>query len=303
MAEKQWYEEYEQVRTPDKERISKIVQRLKGPERTAAEFAEATGLTTAMLSRIINGKYAKPITVDVLAKLAGEDRDTLDMLLRANGMISPEMKEKRQSDPMFARRNEMFERERDMMSIVSNELFERGVLMRKVSRGINSINTVTGSRFFTSEIRSRFAVEMLDTNRSYVWHFMFITGSIKPDSEPMETRWYTQRMIERYSYLFLQDAWEPELLKNQKLSFAFCDRSYFEQFIEAMQDAKLHNRMSAILVDIENAKVVEEKSLVCSDFQDMSSLFSRPLISDETVNEGQCSYFPFYSNDHMEDNE
>jgi hypothetical protein len=114
--------------------------------------------------------------------------------------------------------------------------------------------------------------------------------------------YYVHRIIERYSYLFLQDAWEPESLCEKKVSFVFCERVFYDRFIECMSEAKLHNRMSAILIDIETEKVVEELSIVCSDFQDMDSPFSQPVIIDEPEDH-RGSFFFFFDDDKKGDNE
>lgn len=67
-----------------------------------------------------------------------------------------------------------------------------------------------------------------------------------------------------------------------------------------MQDAKLHNRMSAILVDIEKGEVVKEKTLICSDFQDVDSPFNTPIIEDEPEDKDKYNYFFFFDPDNNE---
>lgn len=302
MKDEKWYEDYKQVRTPDKERISKIVLKIKGADRTAADLAESTGLTPAMVSRIMNGKYAKPLTLDVLIKLAGEDVETMKELLSANGMISPEQQEKRnQRDVWAVRRNNMMERERNIVSIISNELFERGVLMRKLPTFLGGMRREeTEAKLFTRRIPARFAVEMLDTNKPYKWYFTIISSTFDEGDTEEDIIRCIQMVVDRYSTIFLQDAWEPQTLKGTKISFTFCEKVYYDRFVEVMQDAKLHNRMSAVLVDIEEGKVMEEKSLVCSDFQDMSSPFSMPVIEEDTnENRGRQLFFFFDDDNNM----
>lgn len=72
MTEAELKENFVQVRTPDKERIARITKGLIGENRTAAEFAQAVGLSPSMVSRIINGKYQKPLTEDILVKLVSD---------------------------------------------------------------------------------------------------------------------------------------------------------------------------------------------------------------------------------------
>lgn len=311
MEDKKWYEDYKQVRTPDKERISKIVTDKRGVERKAADYAAAVDITPAMMSRIINGNYAKPLTVDVLVKLSEGNDEVLRDLLSANGMISPEEQNRRIGrDKMRERRMQFMDRERSMQNTVFSELFSKGVPMKRISsrtflQGSNAQQS--SSKFFRQSFLTRYAVEM-QGEKPYEWYFI-LNPSILDEEDlqnneylQRELDWNRHRMIERYSVIFLQDAWEPETLKDKKISFVFAERKFYESFVDLMQEAKLHNRMSAILVDLDADKVVDETSLVCTDFQDMSSPFSMPVIEEDAyVGEGGQLFFFF--DDNKEDNE
>ena len=68
----------------------------------------------------------------------------------------------------------------------------------------------------------------------------------------------TARIIESISPWLLLDAWMPEVLDASKFSFVFLDLFIFEEFINAMQHAKLNTEMTAILLDVDNYSVVKE---------------------------------------------
>jgi len=54
------------------------------------------------------------------------------------------------------------------------------------------------------------------------------------------------------------DAWSLEYVKKDKFSFCFVDEELFQAFVDAMQVAKLHTEMTAILMDTENYTVLRE---------------------------------------------
>ena len=302
MTEAELKENFVQVRTPDKERIARITKGLIGENRTAAEFAQAVGLSPSMVSRIINGKYQKPLTEDILVKLVSdcseEQEEKLQLLIRANGMMSKEQKERRYgADRIHSRMSEVRDREISIQNIITSELFARGVTVLKVSRLVYS-DRLQDSKFLVRAIPYSLVIAMVDAEEPYEWGFVIAPQSFDADDTDNDRRYVFQRLIERYSYLFLMDAWEPNSLSSKKTSFVFLDQSFFDMFVDIMQDAKLHNRMSAILVDIEKGEVLEEKSLVCSDFQDMDSPFSTPIIKDEP--EDGDNFFFFFDPDNKE---
>ena len=302
MTEAELKENFVQVRTPDKERIARITKGLIGENRTAAEFAQAVGLSPSMVSRIINGKYQKPLTEDILVKLVSdcsdEQNEKLELLIAANGMISKEQQERRYGPDRYrARITEMRDREISIQNIVTSELFARGVTVRKISR-FDYAGRLQDSKFFSRAVPYSLVIAMVDAENPYEWGFIIAPQIFDVDETERDRRYVFQRLIERYSYLFLMDAWEPNSLSSKKTSFVFLDQSFFDMFVDIMQDAKLHNRMSAILVDIEKGEVVKEKSLVCSDFQYMDSPFSTPVIKDEP--EDGDNFFFFFDPDNKE---
>lgn len=302
MTEAELKENFVQVRTPDKERVARITKGLIGENRTAAEFAQAVGLSPSMVSRIINGKYQKPLTEDILVKLVSdcldEQNEKLESLIVANGMISKERQERRYGpDRYHSRMYESRDREISIQNIITSELFARGIAVRKISR-FGYSDRLQDSKFFSRTVPYSLVIAMVDAEEPYEWGFIIVPRIFDADETERDRRFVYQRMIERYSYLFLMDAWEPKFLANKKTSFVFVDQILFEMFVDTMQDAKLHNRMSAILIDIEKGEVLKDKSLVCSDFQDMDSPFSTPIIKDEP--EDGDNFFFFFDPDNKE---
>lgn len=54
------------------------------------------------------------------------------------------------------------------------------------------------------------------------------------------------------------DAWGSPALMGDKFSFAFVDEDIFQEFIDALQDAKLHTEMTALLMDAQTFAVTKE---------------------------------------------
>lgn len=77
--------------------------------------------------------------------------------------------------------------------------------------------------------------------------------------------------LSRISGCFLLDAWQSEEVRGTKVSFAFIDRNIYEQFVASLQNAKLHNEMSVILVDPEGYSVVEE-TWIPGDYECLSNI-------------------------------
>lgn len=306
MDEQKWYEKYKQARTPDKERISKIVTDKKGAERSAAEYATAIDITAPMLSRIMRGNYAKPLTVDVLAKLSEGDDEVLRMLLRANGMISPEEQDRRQSRDVWQdRRYRFMDRERSMQTTIFSELFSREVTMKRISmHGFShNMNNEANSSSLFNKIYTRTAIEVLG-DQNYEWYFLLVPSIYEEGDGEDDIRRVCGITVERFSGLFLQDAWEPESLKNKKFSIVFAHKEYFYAFLDAMHHNKLNNCFTAILLDLNNGIVENEVSLVSKEKNKYESPFKLPTI-DSNVEDGKGGFYFFFDfdDDKKEDNE
>ena len=263
-------EDYVQVRPPIKPMMTEIVHAMKGTERSMADFAAATGVSTSMLSRIVNGNYSKPISMDILQKIATcvADDCPLDLedLLEANGMMTKE--EASRVSTMERRRQRMMEqqrRRRDMREIVTDELFARGISIKKL--GMPERSELPSSKLFRGARVCDLAITLPDDE--YIeWGFSMLSVIREEGDTEQDDAFYLKRIIDNYAVIFLQDAWEPENSKHNKFSFGFADETYFNMFVDALQVAKFNNRMSAILIDVNTRKVVKEHNFPCRNFPD-----------------------------------
>ena len=285
---------YIQVRTPDVSRIAEIVLVAKGVERTMAKFAEDTGINPSTLSRIVNGKIKKPLTMDVIEavidKKSSSCEISMEELIRANGMMEQEAYEHRSHrDPFIMRRRAADDRMVSMKTIILNELYRRSIAYKKVRRDeIEEMPMVV--REFGS--MQRILLNMLESENENYWGFVFNSSIVDP--EELETgyvrrdvRYFMNRVLSIYGSIFLADAWEPETLENMKCSFVFCDEHFYDVFRERLSRAKIQSSMTMILLNIEEAKVVKEELLPGCSFENQDNYFDIPI---DDADDGTSNY-------------
>lgn len=296
--------DYVQVRPPVKGVMTKAINDIKGPDRSMAELAAASGVSTSMLSRIVNGNYTKPIAIEILQKLAACSPEgcpvDLEILLDCNGMMTKEDAAKR--SPMELRRQRMIEqqrRRRDMRDIITEELFARGVAIKKL--GVLNRSEIKSSKLFMGARVCDMAITLPD--EEYMeWGFSMLSRIREADDTDRDAEFYLRRIIDNYAVIFLQDAWEPENSTYNKFSFAFVDETFFNLFIDALEMAKFNNRMSAILIDIDKRKVIKEYNFPCKNFASADSLFDTPVHQDDDVR-GDYKQMTFFDGFNWEDDE
>ena len=298
-------DDYVQVRPPVKEVMTKAINEIKGPDRSMAELAAAADLSTSMLSRIVNGNYTKPIAVEILQKLAACAPEgcpvDLEVLFDCNGMMTKEEAARRGT--MDQRRQRMMEqrnRRRDMRDIITDELFARGIAIKKL--GVPNRSEVRDSKLFSGAMVCDMAITLPD--QEYIeWGFSMLSAIHEEDDTDRDDAFYIRRIIDNYAVIFLQDAWEPENSKHNKFSFGFADETYFNMFIEALQVARFNNRMSAILININTRKVVKEYNFPCKNFSETESLFDMPVHQEEEHGKGDFRQMTFFDGFNGEDTE
>lgn len=289
-------DDYVQVRPPVKEMMTKAINDIKGPDRSMAELAEAAGVSTSMLSRIVNGNYTKPISVEILQKLAACAPEgcpvDLEILFDCNGMMTKEEAARRRT--MDHRRQRMMEqqqRRRDMRDIITDELFARGIAIKKL--GIPTRSEVHDSKLFAGARVCDMAITLPD--EEYIeWGFSMLSALHEEGDTERDDAFYIRRIIDNYAVIFLQDAWEPDNSKHNKFSFGFADEGFFNRFIDALEVAKLNNRMSAILINLNTRKVVKEYNFPCKNFPDTPSLFDAPVHQEEERRRGDFRQMTFF---------
>ena len=288
--------DYEQVRTPDFARIGECITHAKGPDRNMAQFADVAGIGASTLSRIVNKVSSKPLSKETIVKIyeARADKDAvmlLDALARANGMFPKDYAERVRSDDHYAAmRNEMISRERMMKNSLIGGVVACGIPVKQV---VNTPLLCKNAQvpLLYPRRRGDFILNLdSESSTSPVgnWTFFLYPQYHHYESEEAYQRNIKRdaaRIIESISPWLLLDAWMPEVLEASKFSFVFLDLFIFEEFITAMQHAKLNTEMTAILLDVENYSVVKEVWLP-GNYKQLSniSIFEVPAPTVDTDN-------------------
>ena len=261
-------DEYEQVRTPDFAAIASYVNMAKGPERSMAQFAEVTGIGASTLSRIVNGRSAKPLSKENIIKIyecraTQEDTFLLDTLARANGMFPKEYADRvKARDRFAARRNEEISRERMMKTALIAGIVGCGMPVSEVVNTPLYRSSVCPA--YLPRRRGDFVLMLgadeNDPGIKKTWTF-FLFPTIFDEAEVerhRSVRSIVRDIIDRLNGWFVLDAWDSDFLRGDKFSFAFIDEGIFQEFVDALQSAKLHTEMTAILMNPTDYTVEKE---------------------------------------------
>ena len=89
MAYMEKLSEYVRTRDPDRDKLSELVVKAKGPKRSMRKFAEEIGVNPSTLSRLVNQKTAGAVTDKLIAEIAThadpESGVTFEELIDAGG--------------------------------------------------------------------------------------------------------------------------------------------------------------------------------------------------------------------------
>ncbi len=298
-------EDYIQVNLPMKNVMKAVVNAMKGSDRPMSDFADVTGVSTSMLSRIVRGDYSKPISIDILQKIASQKATDCSLglkdLLEANGMMPKEAAS--QADTMDKKHMKGIEnknRRENMSEIIADELFSRGIAIKKLMPPARRENLI--SEIYKGTRKSDLIIGLPD-ERDLVWVFNMIPEIREIYDTGKDDVNQIKRIFSSHAGVFLQDAWNHEESKGIKHSFAFADGIYYKLFIDALSNAKLNNQMSAILIDVDKRIVIDEHCFSCISYPDPKEFFGQPVPSDdESQNEdfGHLSFYEVYNEEDTE---
>lgn len=300
---------YKQIRTPDYAALANYVNRAKGDKRTMAQFAEDTGIGASTLSRIANMKIQKPLAIEVLFTIYENRADPQDdrlgiLLARANGLVSPErIGAMNERHSRYGRQYEEENRELMMKNGIIAGVAAAGIPIIKVEnstmltrRQLDVPLTYHGP-VYNFRMLIGPTVSGIDT-----WDFYTYSGLVfgQDDPYPRNPEFMCRDAFRRIQHHLLRDAWEPESLRNRKISIAFLDEEVFNLFVEAIRPAKVHNEFSALLLNRHTFSVIDEVWFP-GQYTGLSnvSIFQMPAPIDSDDDTDYEDYEP----ENMEDNE
>ena len=277
--------EYIGVRIPDKMKIASLINEAKG-SRTMAQLAEACNVSASMLSRVVNGKITKPMSVEVIRSIAenAEDKSPafFEKLARANGLMPKAQYEEREAQGASIHRSRMEERreqETKAQNIIMTELLKRGVPVKLMNWKDAELHSTCGQ-----SLPFDFAIETDLGEGPLVWSFLiipFTLGDVLGESNA-PVGYYLRRAMQNMSGWFLTDAWEPELLEGRLHTFLFVDGSVYMSFEDTVIiGAKVNTDMSFVTLGMEEERVNFEIYLQRRDGKEHELVFTRTAMQEE----------------------
>ena len=196
------------------------------------------------------------------------------MVMRANGMLPKDRQEQRDpaGDHFMEHRESRMELGVNVENTIMRELYARGHMLQFFSR--LPFDEVPKSRFGLRRY-SAFAIHIQGYEPRY-WNFVINSMRFRKDDDEQlseDKKMFIRRAMDRYAPLFLQDAWEPESVKDIKTTFVFVDSEAFALFKDLLGHARVNTDTSMILVDTEKQEVVTEFSIPRNDGKESTSIF------------------------------
>lgn len=256
---------YVPVYTPNWRDFAYCLKRAKGPNRSMGAFAEECGLSPATFTRIVKGYYKRRLKKVYLEKILEKADPNSSISLLELAMANGYGREGAYDD--IISRNKSYElipsewretmRREDLYEVLSRELFKRGLEFTTYSK-FDQEKIVPQGKL---ELNNWDIMESFDTVTFHIQGFepkyLKYSGGIRNELRvyDKETLWSSLGL---YKDLFLRDAWEPEAARDFSYTIVFRVETAFNVFVENMQNVRVNNYFSAILVDTENKTVVEE---------------------------------------------
>ena len=271
---------YIATRLPDKLKLAAYIKEAKGPGRTMAEFAEQCGtLTASSFSRIIHGNLAKPLSAEIIQSIvknaAPGARVDYESMMQANGYVPEDQGKETADEASYWEKVERKNKDLQVRNILADEHLARGHMIQYFPRlfedlsldGNNPVPDHVSKSKFGLAVPSSFAIRIQGYEPKY-WNYVV-------NLTELEKRGGAQRLprFHAYSSFFLRDAWEPETLKDVLQSFVFVEEAAYRAFLSMLSGVKVHSFVSALLVDLDAGRVVEESFLERYDGKKMKSVF------------------------------
>lgn len=260
--------------------LADILYRSKGLNRSMGQFARDCGISPATFSRIVQGRYEKALSLDMLEKIVNHADPhamiTMKEALYANGYIPAEdLTPKDISAINYDRKNTSSEDDypnkvEDIFEVITKELFCRDLSFTTFPGGIDKEPNLNSKLGLDAKNKSRWIVTF--HIQGYEPHyFKYIGNLINDEIYSKESLW---RALEPYCTFFLRDFWEPETTIDTLYSFVFKIRSAYDIFVETMKEVQVNNYFSAVLLDMKLHRVVEEFMVPRKDGDVLKSIFS-----------------------------
>ena len=284
---------YIQYKDPDAAALRDLINRVKG-ERSMAKFADDIKITSPnvkvsapTLSRACNWtEGSSPVSIDLLRAIAAiappDSGVTLDKLAEANGMRSAadDSDLARQQLAAVRRKYAVEETERDVKRILQDEIASREYSFQQLNEFSNwrSLHGYIYQRDRVFPRNYTFGFSVSGMSPCNTWKFALDQMQIPKGSAESSIEAHVGNFINKVGAFFASDSFEGELYENEKYSFVFIDRDLYRLFLKRLNDHDIlvNGLMTALLVDLNEGRVVEETQLKRYDGEEAASFFKTP---------------------------
>lgn len=276
---------WEQVRVPNINLLAEYINKAKGNNRTMAEFAVACNVSPSTLSRIVNKFNKRPLTEELLEKIAENADDnsgvTLELLKLANGMRMKGFQ------GISVSHQESFytfqETENAVRRTLTEELLQRGAKL-SVSAGPNNRGIVTkGNSGYIVGWDFAFDTDLFagyDTIYCDVIPLPLGYNSEEGDSNSKGIKKLViQRIMDRLAKLFVLDQWQPDLFKGKKLLIALLDTEAYREITTRLQHTCVNNSITIELFSEDGEELLDEYQIPSNVAPASKRLLDIPKIS------------------------
>lgn len=273
---------YIQLMSPKLENVVSVLTDAKGQERSWAEYAKDCGINPSTMSRIINGKLKSALSVKTLDKLYAHRAESCELsresFLLANGWIDKD-KQRDMIDQHMAEHDKVDQIFDSMEQTIVRGFYKRGIPFTRLDdvAGIEEDNE-EGLKLFDG--MDGMLLQVGEVGKSISCAFEIIP--IKLDKDASSSKQIVQRCVrlavENYATIFLKDAWHLDKLLTDRVTFVFIDRFLYKAFWESFKNRRLNHFFTALLIDIDETEVTEERPLGDQASKTFSSLFDAPIV-------------------------
>ena len=256
---------------PNAEKLSQIFMAIKGNKKFA-DLVEKTQVNITTLSRISKGKIVDPLSIDLIKKLAdiSDNKEMIvDALMRANGYL-PELEcrdievNKQKTDP-----SKIISVKKQMEMIIKTAYVDRGFLASNTDQPPTIKSVISNVPIYD------FCLPIIHCDERLEWVF-YLIPYLREDSD-VDYKDIADKIMRDFSSVLLTDAWSPKNYVNVKFTLCMIDNEIYNTIDAYLNDAKLNNRFSICLINLDD-QTVKEKSFSTSAGKKNESLFDLPII-------------------------
>ena len=262
---------YIRIRPPDKPKMAELLVRAKGAGRSMRQFALDCGVNPSTLSRIVNMKNAGACTDELIQKVVQnsdpESGITFEILMDANGKV-PRRTTGKYTSKEFAIT------EKAITDILFKELVLRGYTIStpQEKREHDALNY---------HYRTDWSIRTnanSDNDEMGLWEFEIWPTMLNENNMAQIV------MKLRQKFLMVLGLYYTGSMNPKKMSFVLTNREVYDRIIETLENIKLKDLFSIVLVNLEEGKVEEEYVFPQLNCPDVGTVFT-PIEDDDAADE------------------